>query len=90
MNGFVKLLMHFYAFVLFFRVTYPPEMFYLGKGNSDEGWLSTCGQRGFVPLYLLGALYMFLGLAIICDDFFVPSLEASTEHFHFICCFLRI
>jgi len=61
------------------RVTYPKEMFYLGDEN---GWLSTCGQRGFVPLYLIGALYMFLALAIVCDDFFVPSLEVIIDKTH--------
>lgn len=29
---------------------------------------------GFV-LYLLGMVYMFLALAIVCDEFFVPALE---------------
>ena len=27
-------------------------------------------------LYLAGILFMFLGIAIVCDDFFVASLEA--------------
>ncbi|XP_075248842.1 sodium/potassium/calcium exchanger 2-like isoform X2 [Convolutriloba macropyga] len=54
-------------------------MFYLGDG---DGWLSTCNQRAFVPLYLIGALYMFLALAVICDDFFVPSLEVIIDKTH--------
>jgi len=29
----------------------------------------------------LGLSYMFLGLAIVCDDFFVASLEALSEYF---------
>jgi len=26
-------------------------------------------------LHFTGMLYMFLGIAIVCDEFFVPSLE---------------
>ena len=36
-------------------------------------------QNGGVVLYLLGTLYMFVGLAIVCDDYFVASLEAISE-----------
>jgi len=31
--------------------------------------------RGFIVVYIFGMGYMFLGLAIVCDEFFVPSLE---------------
>ena len=31
---------------------------------------------GGVVLYFVGVLYLFLGIAIVCDDFFVGSLEA--------------
>lgn len=30
-------------------------------------------------MYFLGVLYLFLGIAIICDDFFVSSLEVISE-----------
>ena len=34
-----------------------------------------------VAFYALGTLYMFLALAIVCDEFFVPALEEiSCEH----------
>jgi len=33
-------------------------------------------SRGLIVLYLVGVLYMFAALAIVCDEFFVPSLEA--------------
>ena len=33
---------------------------------------------GFI-LHLLGSMYMFVGLALVCDEFFVPSLEVITE-----------
>lgn len=32
-------------------------------------------QRGGWLLYLVGILYVFLGIAIVCDDYFVSSLE---------------
>ena len=32
-----------------------------------------------VPLYLLIILYCFLGLAIVCDELFVPALEIMAE-----------
>jgi len=31
-----------------------------------------------IAVYLVGLLYMFAGLAIICDEFFVPALELFT------------
>lgn len=30
-------------------------------------------------MYVIGILYMFVGIAIVCDDFFVASLEAISE-----------
>jgi len=49
---------------------FPPNTF------SDE----QLGQ-GAIVLYILGVLYMFYALAIICDHFFVPSLETIIEKF---------
>uniref|UniRef100_A0A7S4LPR2 EF-hand domain-containing protein n=1 Tax=Oxyrrhis marina TaxID=2969 RepID=A0A7S4LPR2_OXYMA len=37
------------------------------------------GKYGLLPLYCMGVLYMFVGLAIVCDEFFVPSLELFVE-----------
>ncbi|XP_077637065.1 sodium/potassium/calcium exchanger 4 [Crocuta crocuta] len=39
-------------------------------------------QHGAILLHILGALYMFYALAIVCDDFFVPSLEKICEKLH--------
>uniref|UniRef100_A0A674F2H7 Solute carrier family 24 member 4 n=1 Tax=Salmo trutta TaxID=8032 RepID=A0A674F2H7_SALTR len=36
-------------------------------------------KSGAVLLHIVAALYMFLALAIICDDYFVPSLEKICE-----------
>ena len=37
------------------------------------------GYGGGVVVYLLGLMYMFAGLAIVCDEYFVPALEVLTE-----------
>ncbi|XP_006632777.1 sodium/potassium/calcium exchanger 4 isoform X2 [Lepisosteus oculatus] len=39
-------------------------------------------KQGAVLLHIFATLYMFLALAIICDDFFVPSLEKICEKLH--------
>ena len=41
------------------------------------GTYFTAEQRshGAVAIHILVSLYMFLGLALACDDYFVPSLE---------------
>lgn len=41
--------------------------------SADPSWLAV--------FYTIGILYMFLALAIVCDEFFVPALEEiSSEH----------
>nr|XP_015005055.2 sodium/potassium/calcium exchanger 3 [Macaca mulatta] len=39
-------------------------------------------RQGAVVLHVLCAIYMFYALAIVCDDFFVPSLEKICERLH--------
>lgn len=39
-------------------------------------------QQGAILLHIFCALYMFYALAIVCDDFFVPSLEKICERLH--------
>ena len=36
-------------------------------------------RRGAVILHVLGVVYMFVALAIVCDEFFVPSLDVIIE-----------
>ncbi|XP_056872925.1 sodium/potassium/calcium exchanger 4 isoform X2 [Takifugu flavidus] len=36
-------------------------------------------KKGAVLLHIVAALYMFLALAIICDEYFVPALEKICE-----------
>lgn len=37
------------------------------------------GKEWMIVLYILGVFYMFIALAIVCDEFFVPSLECFVE-----------
>lgn len=36
-------------------------------------------RQGAVILHILGVVYMFVALAIVCDEFFVPSLDVVIE-----------
>ena len=47
---------------------FPPDLF-----TKEE-----LGQ-GFVAFYILGLIYMFVALAIVCDEFFVPSLDVIID-----------
>lgn len=47
---------------------YPEDLFSLEKR-----------RQGAVVLHMFGMLYMFIALAIVCDEFFVPALTVITE-----------
>ncbi|XP_043916962.1 sodium/potassium/calcium exchanger 2 [Protopterus annectens] len=47
---------------------YPEDLFTLGER-----------KRGAVIFHIFGMIYMFIALAIVCDEFFVPSLTVITE-----------
>merc|ERR1719495_827845 len=49
---------------------YPTDLF------SDEAL-----KNGAHILHLIGLLYMFLAIAIVCDEFFVPALEVIVDRF---------
>lgn len=36
-------------------------------------------RMGAIILHIIGVIYMFVALALVCDEFFVPSLEIITE-----------
>eukprot|EP00049_Salpingoeca_infusionum_P014707 m.277954 g.277954 ORF g.277954 m.277954 type:complete len:864 (+) comp15734_c0_seq4:312-2903(+) len=52
--------------------------------KSTASW-ATCtfelahGKIGFVVLYAFVIFHLFVGIAILCDDYFVPSLEGISE-----------
>uniref|UniRef100_A0AAY5KXM6 Sodium/potassium/calcium exchanger 1 n=1 Tax=Esox lucius TaxID=8010 RepID=A0AAY5KXM6_ESOLU len=56
-----------------------PEVVPHRKGEYPED-LFTVEQRrqGWVTLHILGMVYMFVSLAIVCDEFFVPALGVIT------------
>lgn len=39
-------------------------------------------RQGAVVLHTAGMIYMFIALAIVCDEFFVPALEVITDKLH--------
>eukprot|EP00033_Pygsuia_biforma_P000437 GCRY01000520.1.p1 GENE.GCRY01000520.1~~GCRY01000520.1.p1 ORF type:complete len:514 (+),score=95.62 GCRY01000520.1:218-1759(+) len=43
---------------------------------------SSFDQNGGIALYFFGVLYMFAGLAVICDEYFTASLESISEALH--------
>lgn len=54
----------------------PPHM----KGEYPEDLFSIQDRRrGWVVLHILGMMYMFIALAIVCDEFFVPALGVITH-----------
>ena len=36
-------------------------------------------QHGGIIIHITVAIYMFIGLAIVCDDYFVPSLTRVSD-----------
>jgi len=49
--------------------------------NPDAPRLKESLSRGWIVVYLLCIVYMFAALAIVCDEFFVPALEAFVDEF---------
>ncbi|XP_026823593.1 sodium/potassium/calcium exchanger Nckx30C isoform X2 [Ooceraea biroi] len=47
----------------------------------DDLFTNDQRRRGAVILHILGVVYMFVALAIVCDEFFVPSLDVIIEKF---------
>ena len=47
---------------------FPPDLFTMEQ-LSD----------GAIALHIIGIIYMFYALALVCDEFFVPSLDVITE-----------
>lgn len=37
-------------------------------------------RNGAIILHIIGVMYMFVALAIVCDEFFVPSLDVIIEY----------
>lgn len=58
---------------------HPPLQPPHSKGDYPEDIFSIEQRRqGWVVLHVAGMTYMFVALAIVCDEFFVPALEVIT------------
>jgi len=44
-------------------------------GNKNGIFQKKADPKWLMVFYVIGVIYMFLALAIVCDDFFVPALE---------------
>lgn len=50
------------------KAQYPPDLFSVEKR-----------QQGWVVLHIFGMMYVFVALAIVCDEYFVPALSVITD-----------
>ncbi|XP_060697976.1 sodium/potassium/calcium exchanger 2-like [Hemiscyllium ocellatum] len=69
-------------FALKYQVRAPMTSFNNGTQGGDypHDIISLAQRRkGLVILHVLGMIYMFVALAIVCDEFFVPSLTIITD-----------
>ena len=46
-----------------------------GDDGDDGDCPSGASHPALIIVYLLGVFYLFIGIAIVCDEFFVPALE---------------
>ncbi|KAM9826586.1 sodium/potassium/calcium exchanger 1-like isoform 4-T4 [Syngnathus typhle] len=61
-------------------VASPPHQPPTRKGEYPADIFSVEQRRqGWVVLHTVGMIYMFVALAIVCDEFFVPTLEVITN-----------
>ncbi|KAK5899659.1 hypothetical protein CesoFtcFv8_009117 [Champsocephalus esox] len=52
----------------------------MNHGDYPTDYFSVQDRRqGYVAFHMFGMLYMFIALAIVCDEFFVPALTVITE-----------
>ncbi|XP_033972578.1 sodium/potassium/calcium exchanger 1-like [Trematomus bernacchii] len=57
----------------------PPTTPHRKSGFPTDIFTVTQRRQGWVVLHLMGMVYMFVALAIVCDEFFVPGLEVITN-----------
>jgi K+-dependent Na+/Ca+ exchanger-like protein len=61
---------------------YDPETNEVIESCKAASCVVTEDSPAMVVLYVLGVLYMFVALAIVCDEFFVPALEEMSNEDH--------
>lgn len=49
------------------------------KEFPPDGFTREQRQAGFIIIHFVIAIYLFLLLAIVCDDYFVPSIKKICE-----------
>ena len=56
------------------------DCFYVESAGYPKELFTECQIKdGAIVMHVLGILYMFTALALICDEFFVPALEVIIE-----------
>lgn len=53
----------------------------VGKSYPTDLFTEAQLYHGAVVLHATGTFYMFIGLAIVCDEYFIPALEVITAKF---------
>ena len=57
----------------------PPEAPHIRGEYPKDVFTIADRRQGWVVLHILGMIYMFVSLAIVCDEFFVPALGVITD-----------
>ncbi len=52
-----------------------------GSLYPDDAFGKEGMKKGAIMLHIIGVMYTFAGIAIVCDDFFVPALEVLVEKY---------
>ena len=52
-----------------------------GSLYPDDAFGKSGMKKGAIILHVIGVMYTFAGIAIVCDDFFVPALEVLVEKY---------
>uniref|UniRef100_A0A672YCB9 Sodium/potassium/calcium exchanger 1 n=1 Tax=Sphaeramia orbicularis TaxID=375764 RepID=A0A672YCB9_9TELE len=58
---------------------YPSEAPHVKGEYPEDLFTIEDRRRGWVILHIIGMMYMFVALAIVCDEFFVPALGVITD-----------
>jgi len=70
----------FHSRKLLNSTTTPPPPTEPSIGDYPQGVFTLKQKKeGWIVLHCIGVLYMFLGLALVCDEFFVPALHAISS-----------
>ena len=54
----------------------------------NDVFTQTQKAKGAVIFHIIGIIYMFYALALVCDEFFVPSLDVIAEEVRITFCMI--